>query len=124
MDKIDKAMLARLKTVHDLTEVNAKYHSKCMALFYKERLTETPGCSSSENTKGFIRYIIDHINNNSNECQFSINELKAGHPGDIPDISTIKNNLENHVTDQILFKTVNKDVVILFINSIGEKLCE
>lgn len=61
----------RLKNVPDLIAVKAIYHSNCMSTFYSENPTQNIGRPASENTKGFIKFIINYITNNSNECQFS-----------------------------------------------------
>lgn len=124
LDVSDKAHLARLDSVPNLASVNARYHSACMAKFYTNRATLTIGRPCSGNTKNFVEQVIKCSEKNNHECQFSINELKSGFTGDVPDITTVRKKLEDNFSAKISCHIIKKDLVILFRNSLGKKLCE
>jgi len=71
-DEISKKIFARLKNVPNLVAVKAHYHSNCMSSFYYERSSAKGGRPASENTKDFISYLVNHINNNE---QVNVNFL-------------------------------------------------
>lgn len=85
LNDFDKKNSARLKNVPDLVAVKAHYHTACMANFYNKRTERKRGRSACENTKNFINYLINYIVDNETECKFSVNEIKEGFSGDIPD---------------------------------------
>lgn len=92
--------------------------------FYSDHSIEPSGRSACRNTKCFVQHVINHIDNNSNECQFSLKYIKTDYQGDVRDIPTVRRILEKHFSDQILCKIVNKELLILFKNNIGEKRCK
>lgn len=91
-------ILARLNSVNDLLAVNARYHSVCMANFQRDSSSfGSIGRPPSESTVNFIEYVIHYIENNKDECQFSLNEIKSNYTNDdtykFPDVTTIKKKL-------------------------------
>lgn len=123
-DAFYKNLLARLKTVKSLVEVNARYHSNCMSKCYtKRRLSDKLGRPLSDNTTTFIKYVINFIDNNCNEVQFSLNEIKEEYSGsDYPCLDTIKNKLREYYPDgQIKFINTGTDIVILFTYKISHQ---
>lgn len=74
-DTFHKNLLARLSNISNLVDVNARYHSSCMSKFYVNRLSGEIGRPPSKSVVDFIQYIIDYIENNSSESQFSLNVI-------------------------------------------------
>lgn len=93
-----KNVLARLNTVQDLSAENARYHTDCMATFYRDSVTANVGRPASQSTKDFIEHIIQYIKSNKSECQFSANQIKTDFTDDpdykFPDFSRIKKKTE------------------------------
>lgn len=101
----------------DLVAVKAHYHTVCMANFYNNRTERKRGRSACENTKSFTNHLINYIVDNETECQFSVNEIKEGFSGDLPDYTTIKNKLKEHVQNDIDCHLIKRDMIILYKNS-------
>ncbi|CAH1105297.1 unnamed protein product [Psylliodes chrysocephalus] len=96
-----------------------------MANFYNNRTERKRGRSACENTKSFINYLINYIVDNETECQFSVNEIKEGFSGDLPDYTTIKNKLKEHFQNDIDCHLIKRDMIILYKNSTAsKKLCK
>lgn len=109
----------------DLVAVKAHYHTACMANFYNKRTERKRGRSACENTKNFINYLINYIVDNETECQFSVNEIKEGFSGDLPDYTTIKNKLKEHFQNDIECHLIKRDMIILYKNgTASKKLCK
>lgn len=109
----------------DLVAVKAHYHNACMANFYNKRTERKRGRSACENTKNFISYLINYIVDNETECQFSVNEIKEGFSGDLPDYTTIKNKLKEHFQNDIECHLIKRDMIILYKNgTASKKLCK
>lgn len=122
-DNLSKSILARLKSVSDLVGLKAQYHSACCANFYTERATTNIGRPASENTKNFIEFVINYIEKNKSECQFSLNEIKEGFTGDIPDLITVKSKLQEHSNSIVCF-IFKKDMLILNSCQASKQICK
>lgn len=124
-DDFSKNIAARLKNVHNLIEVKARYHCFCIANFYRSRTSTNVGRPVSETTKNFVDFLINYIHNNENECQFSLNDIKEEFSGDIPDYTIIKKKLKEHFMNDIECHTMKNDIIILYKNGIAsKKLCQ
>lgn len=121
LNDFDKKISARLHNVPDLLAVKAHYHTACMATFYNKRTEKKRGRSACENTKNFINYLINYIVDNGAECQFSVNEIKEGFSGDLPDYTTIKNKLKEHFQNDIECHLIKRDMIILYKNGTASK---
>lgn len=123
-----KNVLARLQNIEDLISEKARYHSACMANFYKESSSKKVGHPASQSTKDFIEYIIQYIQYNKSECQFSINQMKAEFTDDpnfkFPNVTTIKNKLQIFFTNEIILHTFKNDLIILYKTNITKELAE
>lgn len=95
-DSFIKNLSARLNSVNSLVNVEARYHNKCMSNFFDVRISDQVGRPPSESTTEFMNHIVAYIENSSNECQFSLNEIKEEYTGTYPQLSVIKSKLTNY----------------------------
>lgn len=122
-DPFIKSLLARINCVEKLTDVHAKYHVKCMTNFYTETSHDRVGRPLSVETSEFMKYCVQFIENQSSECQFSLNEIKRNFNGPIPlDLGTIKKKLNEHFDGGLEFSVVHGDLIIVFSKSGCKKI--
>lgn len=114
-DSNDKDLLSRLSCTANI--LNGKYHKSCMANFYLKN------CSNRnvENTKNILDFLVQYIQNNEGDCQFSFNEIREKFEGSIavrPTCDSIKNHLNAVFPNRFICKPVKNDLLIKDIKSI------
>lgn len=77
----------------DLVAAEGRYHQSCFSKFLLKKNTENlPGRPENPSVIEVINFISAYIENNREECQFSLRELVAKYEGDLPSEKTIKKN--------------------------------
>lgn len=84
-DAISKAVVARIEFDYDLVAAEAKYHQECYTSFLKPTTGGTVGRPKDEATDLAMQEIFTYIES-SNDCQFTLAELK-----DVSKILTLDN---------------------------------
>lgn len=86
-------------------------------------MKDQPGRPVSDEVDRTMEYIYNYIQENSDECQFSLKQLQETIKGDfIPDARTIKKRLQRQYDYEILiFEAKGVDTIICFRNA-GHKL--
>lgn len=124
-DDWGRAIVERLEHVHDLVAADAQYHNSCMKKLYQaprsEEIKKRGPYAGEIDTA--MEYIYSYLEQNSDECQFSLDELMAKIEGEYrPHIKTVKAQLLKKYGDDILIAvTANKAPVVCFRNT-GFKL--
>lgn len=108
-------MLESMNT--DLVAVNGEYHQKCIQKFYKlpPRSQKRPGQPTS-NIDQALEIIFAFLEENSDECQFSLGQLIDEIPEvSCPHIKTVKKRLEEKYKDDIIIAgSTNRESVVCF----------
>lgn len=102
-DEFSKKLYTRLAHVDDLSQMQARYHAACMTKFYTYRSTNVVGRPPNPNITNFLEYLIMHILNNNDECQFSLKNIIDSYTGEIPEIRTIKKKITRSFWRRHLF---------------------
>ncbi|KAK2578573.1 hypothetical protein KPH14_012007 [Odynerus spinipes] len=118
-----KDVLARIENVPDLTIVEARYHRTCWNNKKRIAVQNRPGRPISSEIDRAMEYIYNYIDQNSDECQFTLQELIENIEGDfIPDVRTIKKRLkQKYIGDILIFDGKRADALICFPGT-GHKL--
>lgn len=127
-DDWGREILERLEQVNDLVAVDAQYHNSCMKKLYQATPTgqmkkRGPYRPRSNEIDIAMQYIYSYLEENSEECQFSLDELMDKIEGDYrPHIKTVKAQLlKKYGNDILIAFTANKSPMVCFRNT-GYKL--
>ncbi|KMQ88812.1 hypothetical protein RF55_11637 [Lasius niger] len=123
-DEWGRKVIDRIQHVFDLVAVDAKYHNLCMKKFYSPPSSgKKRGYRPATNVDEAMEAIYFYLEENSEECQFSLDDLMNQIEGGYrPDIRTVKSRLLQKYGDDILIvKTAQKSAVVCFRNT-GYKL--
>lgn len=103
-DEFSRNVTSRIENVPDLTGVNARYHRKCSMRAYRTIPKQiSSGCNASHDVDDAMKDIYEYINENTDECQFTVRELANQIKGDYkPDLKTIKARLKQKYGAQIV----------------------
>lgn len=112
------SMLDNMDT--DLIAVNAEYHQKCIHNFYRipARVHKRPG-QPTPNIDQAMEIIFTFLEENSDECQFSLGQLLDEVPEDSrPHVKTVKKRLEEKYKDDIIISgSHNRGSIVCFKNT-------
>lgn len=100
-DTTAKAVLARLEFEYDLVAAEAKYHHDCYASFMKPSTGLKIGRPKDEATDRAMEEIFTYMQN-SDDCQFTLNELKNICKTTTLDNRTIKLRLKLKYGDKLI----------------------
>ena len=117
-------MLKRLQTVKNLHEKDARYHSRCLSLFYMYKPVNYRGHLISEDMSSCAAYIINNILNNADDSQLSLNDILENYQGEIPRLSRITEKLKEHFGDDLIIYPVQNDSIMCFHDSRDQVLQE
>ncbi|CAG9814961.1 unnamed protein product [Phaedon cochleariae] len=108
----------------DLVAVNAEYHQKCLQTFYQlpSRVQKRGHCPATYVDEA-MEIIFKFLEDNSEECQFSVGQLLDLVPEDCrPHPKTLKRRLEGKYGDDIIISdSPNRECIICFKNT-GHKI--
>uniref|UniRef100_A0A6P7H4G6 Uncharacterized protein LOC114345966 n=1 Tax=Diabrotica virgifera virgifera TaxID=50390 RepID=A0A6P7H4G6_DIAVI len=115
-----KNLIYRLKQITDLEIEKPKYHSTCLTSFYYYQPFTSRGRPISEKMSEALTFVISHILNNEEVCQFSLKEILSEFKGnDVPQLKYLQKSLEDHFGDEIKIYSTKKDYFICFRDSKG-----
>ena len=100
-DAISKAVVARIEFEYDLVAAGAKYHHDCYTSFLQP-ITGGKVCRPKDETTNLAMEEIFTYMENSNDCQFTLNELKDVSKITSLDNRTIKVRLKLKYGDKII----------------------
>jgi len=100
-DAMAKTVLARVEYEYDLVAAEAKYHYDCFSSFLKPKTGVKVGRPQDESTNLAMEEIFTYIEN-SDDCQFTLNELKNVCKTTTVDNRTIKVRLKLRYGDKII----------------------
>ncbi|KAJ0169956.1 hypothetical protein K1T71_014562 [Dendrolimus kikuchii] len=100
-DAIAKAVLARVEFEYDLLAAEAHYHRDCYAIFLKHSTGAKMGRPKDEATNLAMEDIFTNIEN-SDDCQFTLNELQNVCKTTTLDYRTIKLRVKVKYGDKII----------------------
>lgn len=115
-----RTILQRIEYIPDLVAVNAKYHNGCMKQLYSSQVAQKrPRGQRAVNIEEAMELIYSYLNENSHECQFSLNELLNQIQTDCrPDFRTVKLHLSQKYGEDILFvDAIGQPTVVCFRNT-------
>lgn len=100
-DDASKAVTARIEFEYDLVAAGAKYHNDCYNSFLKPTTGGKNGRPHDEVTKDAMEEIFTYIEN-SDDCQFTLDELKNICKNAVLDNRTIKIRLKMKYGEKII----------------------
>ncbi|GBP63216.1 hypothetical protein EVAR_89483_1 [Eumeta japonica] len=119
-DDWGQAIVERLEQVTDLVAADAQYHNSCMKKLYQTRSTEERkkrGPYACEIDTA-MQYIYSYLEENSEECQFSLDELMTKIEGDYrPHIKIVKAQLLKKYGDDILIVVTANEAPVVWGHS-------
>lgn len=120
-DEFATSIVERIHCVPDLVAVGARYHRACISHVYHALPEEgiKKGRPTGDKIAEAMEGIYSFLKENSDECQFSMNELMNQINGDfVPDIRTVKKQLQAKYGDDILInEKQGRDCVVCFRNT-------
>lgn len=120
-DEYGRAILQRVGPVPDLIAADGQYHLFCMKKLYCRPQAEEKKVRGpfGEEIEEAMQNIFHFLDDNDEECQFSLEELMNKIEGDYrPDIKTVKDRLLKKYGSDILISTsANKKPVVCFKNT-------
>lgn len=113
--------LAYLNT--DLVAVKAEYHQKCLADFYHPpKSAQKRGFRPSASVDEAMQVIFTYIDENSDECQFSIQQLiELIEEDSRPHCKTVRSRLQAKYGDQIIISDSRTGPVVS-LKRVGDKI--
>lgn len=123
-DEWGNTVVERISQVNDLVALDGWYHQLCQKKLYSRPKSEMKrGFRPASNVDEAMQFIFDYLEENSDECQFTlhnlINEIKSDYR---PDPRTVASRLINHYGDDILVVNTSKRETIVCFRHIGYKL--
>lgn len=120
-DEFATSIVERIRCVPDLVAVGARYHRTCISHVYHALPAEAvqKGRPTGDKVDKAMEGIYLFLKENSDECQFSMNELLNQISGDfVPDMRTVKTHLKDKYGDDILInERQGRDCVVCFRNT-------
>lgn len=113
-DTFHKNLSTRLVNNRDLVSAQARYHRHCLPQFSNKRSSDQTGRPRSESTQDFLNFMIEYFENNR-EIQYSLNEIKEGFTGKLPEI---RQYARTYPQNQLEFVRTKQDLIIIFKNKI------
>lgn len=125
-DEMNRNLRLRLQLCTDLEKKQARYHAKCMQSFYTVKSSNPTGRPMDSNMAAVIEYIIQQLRENSEDSQFSLNELLQNFREKtvvhLPSIKGIKENLKNYFGEDLVMHSGFKDTILCFVDRRGKQL--
>lgn len=109
-------ILERIENIN-LVQEKARYHKDCYRNFFLKRTeaSSSVGRPKTTEVEEAMKEIIDYLDQNSEECQFSLSKVKEAITGHIPDDRTIKRELEKFYGGNIIITSlVGRPPIITF----------
>lgn len=107
----------------DLVAVNAEYHRKCIENFYKLPKTLEKRGRTTINTDQVMEIMYNYLEENGEECQFSLGQLMDLIPEDSrPHIKTVKKRLEEKYGDDIMISQLSNRGNVVCFKNVGHKI--
>lgn len=119
----------RVNSVICLVAEEARYHQTCYSKFSSNKsTTKKRGHPENEDYKEAFNYVCDFVEE-SDECQFSLNELlkkiEEYSPGVVMNPKTLLGKLKNKYKEEIVIAaTERKNTVVCFRGSSSKAICE
>jgi len=113
-------VIFRIDNVSDLVAAEGRYHGACGKLFFKRTSTQQSCKGRPENIEvtAAFDFICNYIEENEDQCQFSIHEIFQNYKGYIPTEKIIKKRLlEKYGHDILIASGINRQPVICFRNT-------
>lgn len=115
----DNVVLDRLYLVSDLVAAEARYHKSCSKKYFARVSSSRPqGRPEDDDITNCFDYICNYLEENENECQFTLPEILKDFKGYIPTFKTLKARLIKKYGDEIIVTDEkNQNQVICFRNT-------
>lgn len=116
--------ISQLHNLHtDLVAVNAEYHQKCLASFYHSPKSEQErGFRPASSVDEAMQVIFSYLDENCDECQFSIQELiELIEEDSRPHSKTVRSRLQTKYGDQIIISESRRGPVVS-LKRVGDKI--
>lgn len=116
---VDRVQQVRLNET-DLVEVDAQYHLLCQQKFYTRPTTGAKwGYRPATNVDEAMEVIYTYLDNNSDECQFSLDHLIDQIEREYrPEMRTVMSRLkENYGEDIVIADSPNRGCIVCFRNT-------
>lgn len=123
-DDWGREIIKRIQHVADLVAVDARYHMSCQKRLYNRVPSgKKRGYRPATNVDEAMEYIYSYLTENSEECQFSLDELMDQIEGEYrPDQRTVKARLMNKYEEDILIIEKHKQSPVVCFRDTGYKL--
>lgn len=112
-------ILDRLQNVIDLVAAEGRYHRSCLRNFHKQPSENPIGRPVDPEITGVIEFISNYIEENNQECQFSLSDITRAYQGQLPSEATIKQKLKDKSGEEICITANNKKAPIICFRNIG-----
>lgn len=125
-DEWGKNIIQRLASENDLVAADARYHNLCYKKLFNNPSTsgQKRGYRPASEVEEAMECIYSYLSENSDECQFSLDELLKTIKGPyLPDIRTVKSHLNKKFGDDIIITDLGscKGAIVCYKN-IGHKI--
>lgn len=118
------ALLQRLNIlINKFDDLNCCYHLSCYTKFFSYSSDNVRGGQMGENMKKVLKYVIDHILHNKDECQFFVIDILKNFKGDWHDVNLtqLQTNLKAHFGEDIQTSFKRGDLLLCFLNKFESK---
>lgn len=119
-DKWGSDVILRVGNVSDLVAAEGRYHGACGKQFFKRISTQQSSKGRPKNVEvtAAFDFVCNYIENNEDQCQFSLREILNDYKGYIPTEKILKKRLIDKYGQEIVIATgINRQPVICFRNT-------
>lgn len=123
-DEWGDKIVEQISQVNDQVGFDGLYHRLCHKKLYSRPKSEMKrGFRPTSNLDEAMQFIFDYLKENSDECQFTLDDLINQIESDYrPDPRTVASRLVDHYGDDILIVNTSKRETIVCFRHIGYKL--
>ena len=113
----ERLLVTRLNVLaQNFENIKCFYHHHCYAKLYQYKSNKVIGRPMNDDMRAALNFVIDHVINNADECQFSVRKILESCEDDVSEVTMceLKNHLLNHFDNDIRIDSENLDLIIRF----------
>ena len=118
-DDVGERIRLRIDGIDDLGKLDARYHKVCRGNFFyiPVPIVNSPSKHRKKNAEDVVRFIIEYLQNNKHECQFSVNTILRDYGECQSSNRDIIRLLKDEMGDDIIIHKCKNDIILCYRNT-------